>query len=76
MAITTSTSVILGFLDNFGDQFKVTVSKAKDLTNAQGKVLVNAAMDAMITNQPFTSEIAIKQSAKQRQVTETDLELS
>lgn len=76
MAVTSNRSIILGFLDNGADPFKVTVSKVKDLTDSTGKTLVNAAMDAMMINQIFTKELAAKQSARQRVITDTDIELS
>ncbi len=76
MAVTTTKTITLGFLDNFGDQFRVSFGKVKDLTDATGKTLVNAAMDAMITNQPYTKELAVKQSAYQTSTTKTDIELS
>lgn len=76
MAVTSNRSVILGFLDTSADPFRVTVSKVKDLTDSTGKTLVNAAMDAMMINQIFIKELAAKQSARQRVITDTDIELS
>ena len=76
MAVTTTKTITLGFLDNFGDQFRVSFGKVKDLTDATGKTLVNAAMDAMMTNQPYTKALAAKQSAYQTSTTKTDIELS
>ncbi len=76
MAVTTTKTITLGFLDNLGDQFRVSFGKVKDLTDATGKTLVNAAMDAMIINQPYTKELAAKQSAYQTSTTKTDIELS
>ena len=76
MAVTTSISTILGFLDNNADPFRVTLSKQKDLTDSTGKTIVNAAMDAIIINQPFTKELAAKQAAYQREIKQTDIELN
>lgn len=76
MAVTTTRSTIFGFLDNNADPFKVTVSKQKDLTDGAGKAIVNAVMDAIIINQPFTRELAAKQQVYQREIKQTDIELS
>lgn len=76
MAITTARTITMGFLNNSADPFRVTLSKVKDLTDSTGKTLVNAAMDAMMINQPFTQELAAKQMARQRVTTDTDIELS
>ncbi|MDO4218863.1 MAG: hypothetical protein Q4C78_02610 [Synergistaceae bacterium] len=76
MAVTTTRTITLGFLDNNADPFRVSFGKVKDLTDAAGKALVNAAMDAIIINQPYTKELAAKQSAYQTQTTKTDIELS
>ena len=76
MAVTTTKTITLGFLDNGADPFRVSFGRVKDLTDATGKTLVNAAMDAMMINQPFTKELAAKQCAYQTQTTKTDIELS
>lgn len=76
MAVTTSRNITMGFLDNYGNSFRVSLSKVKDLTDPAGKTLVNTAMDTMITSQPYNKELALKQSAYQTQTTKTDIELS
>ena len=72
---TTNTRVTLGFIDENGENFNVSVSKVKDLTDAAGETLVNDAMDAMVTNQPYTVELAGKREAYQTVTTKTTIDM-
>lgn len=76
MSITTTNTITLGFLDDQGQQFNVSLSRVKDLTDATGKTLVNAAMDAMMTNQPYENELVAKRQAYQTETIKTSIELS
>lgn len=76
MASVTTKKVTLKFLDNQGNNFSIGVSKVKDLTDAAGKALVNTAMDTMLTSQPYTKELAVKNGAYQTTTTQTDIEMT
>lgn len=75
MAVETTQKITLGFIDTVGDKFDVTINKVKSLTDATGKTLVNDAMDAMVTNQPYLVELASKREAYQTVTTKTDIEM-
>lgn len=75
MAVVTTQKITLGFIDTVGDKFDVTINKVKSLTDATGKTLVNDAMDAMVTNQPYLVELASKREAYQTVTTKTDIEM-
>lgn len=75
MAVETTQKITLGFIDTVGDKFDVTINKVKSLTDATGKTLVNEAMDAMVTNQPYLVELASKREAYQTVTTKTDIEM-
>lgn len=75
MAVETTQKITLGFIDTVGDKFDVTINKVKSLTDATGKTLVNEAMDAMVTNQPYLTELASKREAYQTVTTKTDIEM-
>lgn len=75
MAVETTQKITLGFIDTVGDKFDITINKVKSLTDATGKALVNDAMDAMVTNQPYLVELASKREAYQTVTTKTDIEM-
>ena len=73
MSVTTTRRVTMQFDDTLGESFNVSLSKVKDLTDAAGQTLVKDAMDAMMTEQPYTSELAAKSGAWQTVTTKTDI---
>lgn len=76
MAVTTTQRLTMKFKDNQGNDFSIGLSKVKDLTNSAGKTLVNTAMDAMLTSQPYTKELAVKTGAYQTKTIQTDIEMT
>lgn len=74
-AVTTKRLTMV-FIDGQGDDFNVSVSKVKTLTDTQGQALVNAAMDAIMTNQPFGTELDGKRTAYETDTTKTPITMS
>lgn len=72
-AVTTITTT-MQFLDSDGGDYKISLSRQKELTNSEGSTIVTNLMDALMLQQITTKQLVAKHSAMQTKTIKTPIE--